>query len=60
MEKQVQAWYQLYRQIRTTMRRRDAEGTISTEADELAVKKSRYCFTQARTANRHRWMRRES
>ena len=34
--------------------------TISSEAGELAVEKSRYCLSRARTVNRHRWMRRES
>ena len=33
---------------------------ISSEAGELAVRKSRYCDTHTRTVNRHRWMRRES
>ena len=34
--------------------------TISSEAGELAVRKSRYCVHCTRTVNRHRWMRRES
>ena len=32
----------------------------SREASEPAVKKSRYCVSDTRTVNRHRWMRRES
>ena len=39
---------------------RDAERNKSSEAGGLAVKKSRYCSSCTRTANRHRWMRRES
>ena len=60
MEIPVQAEYLVGRKIRCITRIRDVDRTKSREAGELAAKKSRYCFIQARTVNRHRWMRRES
>ena len=45
---------------RHATRGRDAERNISSEEQEGAVEKSRYCLHLTRTVNRHRWMRRES
>ena len=56
MERPVQAQEVYDRQIRHTDQRRDGERNISSEARELAAKKSRYCFICTRTVNRHRWV----
>ena len=60
MERPVQAQEVYDRQIRHTDQRRDGERNQSSEARELAAKKSRYRSICIRTVNRHRWMRRES
>ena len=60
MERPVQAEKEWDRQIRPMIQRREGERNISSEARELAAKKSRYRSICTRTVNRHRWMRRES
>ena len=60
MEEPEQAEDRYGRQTRRAMGDCDAERNESSEEQEGAVEKSRYCFYLTRTVNRHTWMRRES
>ena len=60
MEEPEQAEDRYGRQNRRTTGDCDAERNQSSEEQEGAVEKSRYCLYLTRTVNRHRWMRRES
>ena len=60
MEYRGQAEERYGRKSRRATRGSEAERNSSSEEQEGAVEKSRYCLHVTRTLNRHRWMRRES